>query len=906
MPSPILATKLYIPPQAKVVCRPRLLGRLDEALGRKLTLVSAPAGFGKTTLVSDWAAGCERPVAWLSLDEGDGDLTRFLTHLVAALRTVAPTVGQGVLGALSSPRPAPTEGLLTALLNDINTLPDALVLVLDDLHLVDSRAADYALAFLLEHLPPPLHLIIATREDPALPLARLRARGQLVELRAAELRFSPAEAAEFLGEVMGLGLSADEVARLEARTEGWIAGLQLAALSLQGRPDSSAFVRAFTGGHRFVLDYLVEEVLGRQPERVRRFLLHTSVLGRLSGPLCDAVTGGGDAQGMLEDLERHNLFVVPLDDRRHWYRYHHLFAEVLRARLLAEQPGRVAELHRRASSWFERHGLPDEAIGHALAAGDFERAAGLIELTARAMLMSRREETFLGWLKVLPDALIQTRPVLGVYCALALVPRDLEAAEIRLQDAERALGGAALHDRETPTVEPVVVAQGELRALPGIAAITRAYLAGARGDTPGSVSYASRALDRLPEDEPLWRGAAAVLLGLAQWTSGDLAGAYRSFSGGMASLKRAGDVTQDISGAFIMASIRAAQGRLLEAANIYERALALTGESTLPGTADLHVGLSELRYEQNNLGAAAAHLLRSEELGERGTVAENRHRWHVAMARVKAAQGDMDSAEEQLGEAQRRYLPSPEPNLRPIAALRARLWLRQGRVSEALAWARERGLSPDDDLSYLLEFEYITLARVLIARYQRDRIDGSIQEAMRLLERLLKAAEEGERTGSVVEILVLQALAQGAQGDATLALAPLVRALTLAEPEGYARIFLDEGEPLAALLQRVARNDNARHVQASARKLLAAFGAEGAARAAPSRQPAEVAGLEPLSPRELEVLRLVAQGLSNEEIGRRLFRALSTVKGHNRLIFDKLGVKNRTEAVARARELGLL
>ncbi len=404
MSTPLLATKLYIPPpQPRVVLRPRLIERLDEGSHSRLTLICAPAGFGKSTLISEWLAGCRRPAAWLSLDEGDSDPTRFLAYLVAALRTVAADIGEGVLGMLGSPQPPPTESVLTILLNEIATVPDDFVLVLDDYHAINARSVDDALAFLLEHLPPQVHLVIATREDPNLPLARLRGRGQLSELRAADLRFTPSEAAEFLNQVMGLDLSAEDIAALETRTEGWIAGLQLAALSMRGREDVPGFIRAFAGDNRYIVDYLVEEVLQRQPERVRSFLLQTSILDRLSGPLCDAVTGQEDGRGMLEALERGNFFVVPLDDKRHWYRYHHLFADVLFAHLMAEQPAQIPTLHRRASEWYEHNGSAADAIRHALAAEDFERAAGLVELAVPAMRRSRQEATLLGWLKALPD-----------------------------------------------------------------------------------------------------------------------------------------------------------------------------------------------------------------------------------------------------------------------------------------------------------------------------------------------------------------------------------------------------------------------------------------------------------------------------------------------------------------------
>src|SRR4051812_37455903 len=464
---PILSTKLYIPlPRTNVVLRPRLVERLNEGLDRKLTLISASAGFGKTTLVSHWAASCERPVAWLSLDEGDDDATRFLTHLVAALQTIAENLGEGVVGSLKSPQPPSIESILTILLNEISTISYKFVLVLEDYHLIDSYRIDTALIFLLEHLPPQMHLVIATREDPQLPLGRLRARDQLTELRATDLRFTPGEAATFLNQVMGLSLTAADVAALETRTEGWIAGLQLAALSMRGRADIPGFIRAFTGDHRYIVDYLVEEVLQRQPEPVRRFLLQTAILERLSGPLCEAVTGQADGQARLAALERGNFFVVPLDDARHWYRYHHLFAEVLYAHLQAEQPDQVATLHRRASAWYEQHDAAAEAIRHALAAADFARAADLVERAAPAMLLSRQEATLLGWLKALPDALVHVRPVLSVAYAHALLSSgEFAGVEARLRDAEQWLDLTA--DRparaDAPAAEMVVVDEAEFR-----------------------------------------------------------------------------------------------------------------------------------------------------------------------------------------------------------------------------------------------------------------------------------------------------------------------------------------------------------------------------------------------------------------------------------------------------------
>jgi LuxR family maltose regulon positive regulatory protein len=913
MSTPILATKLYVPPpRPRVVMRRRLIERLDEGAHRKLTLICAPAGFGKTTLVGEWVAGLPRPAAWLSLDEGDNDSIRFVSYLVAALQTISAGIGEGVLGVLRSPRPPPTESILTALLNEIATVEDDFVLVLDDYHVVDSRAVDEALSYVLEHLPPRMRLIIATREDPNLPLARLRARGQLSELRAAELRFAPSEAGEFLEGVMGLDLSEGEITALESRTEGWIAGLQLAALSMQGRKDVPGFITAFAGDNRYIVDYLVEEVLGRQPERIRSFLLLTSILDRLSGPLCDAITGQEEGNALLAALERGNYFVVPLDDKRQWYRYHHLFAQVLLAQLMQEQPARVATLHRRASAWYEQNGLPADAIRHALGAEDFGRAADLIELTVPVMRRSRQEATLLGWLEALPDELFHVRPVLNVvYAHVLLAGGELEDVENRLRDAERgldttaAMGARPYPEGSRPAAEMVVVGDEAFHRLPGEIAIARAALALARGDVPGTVSYARRALDLAPEDDHLTRGGAAGFLGLASWTSGDLETAHQTYAAGMASLQEAGNTSDAINGAITLAAIRMAQGRLRQAMRTYEQALQLAteqGDPVMRGTADVYVGISELHRERNDLDAATQHLLRSKEQGEHTGFPPYPYRWRVAMAQILEAQGDLDGALALLREAERLYVIDFSPNVRPVPALRAGVWVKQGRLDEALDWAREQGLSAEDDLSYLREFEHITLARALLARYDDDREERFVFEAHGLLERLLQAAEEGRRMGSEIEILVLRALAHQIRGDIPAALKPLEQALTLTEPEGYVRTFVDEGPSMEQLLLETAARGI---LPGYTGKLLAAFRAEGRIDSDDSPRPT-VPASQPLSGRELEVLQLIAQGLSNREISERLFLALITVKGHNRNIFRKLQVRRRTEAIARARELGLL
>lgn len=921
----ILATKLYIPPpRPNVVRRSRLIARLNAGLHRKLIVISAPAGFGKTTLVSTWIADSKQQVTWLSLDEGDRDLSRFLTHLVAALQTVAPNFGTEVLALLQSAQPrreaVGIDALLTPLLNEVATLPHQLVLVLDDYHVLDTGdplgAVDQALTFLLEHLPPQLHLLITTREDPQLPLARLRAQGQLTEVRAADLRFTAAEAAEFLNQVMDLDLSPADIATLEARTEGWIAGLQLAALSLQDHQDVAGFIRAFAGDHHYIVDYLVEEVLQRQPAPIRSFLLQTAILDRLHGELCDAVTGQPGGNARLEALRRGNFFVVPLDDKRQWYRYHQLFADVLASHLRAEQPEQVAILHQRASAWYAAHALPAAAIRHALAAKDFVRAAELIELAESAMLRERQEATLLGWLKALPEELFQTRPVLNVvYAGTLLSNGESDGIEERLQDAERWLDmtANARERQDAVATGMVVVDSAEFRRLPGSIAMYRAGKALAVGNIPTTMMYAQRVLDLTAEDDHRQRGAATALLGLAAWTIGDLEVAYQSYAEGMAQLQRAGNISDAIGGVLALADIRITQGQLRDARRIYERALQVARENgtpTLRGTADMYVGISELEREHNDLHGATQLLLRSQAQGEHTGFPRNPYRWRVAMARIKEAAGDLDGAIALLQEAERLYVSDFYPNVRPVAALKTRVWLAQGRLGEAHNWAREQGLSAQDELSYLREFDYITLARMYLAQYQRDQAAAALSAATSLLARLLQAAEAGGRMGSVIEILGLQALARQMQGNSAAALLLLERALTLAEPEGYVRIFVDEGLPMAQLLRAVAASKGQPAIMpAYISKLLAAFGVAQPPNTVPAPLPPTPAPqplIEPLSQRELEVLRLFQTELSGPEIAQQLVVGLSTVRTHTKRIYSKLNVNNRRAAVTRAIALDLL
>lgn len=913
----MLATKLHVPPpRASLVRRSRLIERLNQGQDHKLTLIAAPAGFGKTTLLSEWASRIKQPIAWLSLDATDNDPAQFLAYLVAALQTIVANLGDGVLAALQSPQPPPTEAILTALFNQITVLETPLTLVLDDYHVIDAPAVDLALCFMLEHLPPQMHLTIATREDPQLPLARLRARNQLTELRAADLRFTPDEAAEFLHSVMGLNISAADIAALEDRTEGWITGLQLAGLSMRGRTDISGFIRGFAGNHRYIVDYLVDEVLQRQPETVRRFLFETAILERFCGSLCEAVTGQEDSNAQLEALERGNFFVVPLDDQRHWYRYHHLFAEVLRAQLMAQQPEQVTALHLRASQWYEQQGSAAEAIHHALAAEDFERAADLVETAVPALGKSRQETTVLRWLGALPEAVIRTRPVLSVHAAgMYLMIGDLESTQARLRDAERWLESVA-NPKESPAPPPtemVVRDEEEFRKLPSSIAMYRAAIALALGDLKSSMQSAERVLDLVPEEDHLRRGAATSLLGLAYWTRGDLEAAHRTFSDGMVQVQMAGNISDAIGGTIALADIRIAQGRLHDAMRTYERGLQLgisSSASVLRGMADMHVGMSSLSSEHNDLSAAEQHLQTSKELGEFAGFPQNPYRSFLATARIREIKGDLEGALRLIEEAERVYVSDFFPHVRPIAALKARLWAVQERWGDALGWVRTQELSAHDDLSYLLEFEHITLARVLLAHFKSDHNNQTLLEVIELLTRLEQAAEDGDRTGSLIEILVLQTLAHHLQGDTSAALVPLERALAMAEPEGYIRIFVDEGLPMVQLLLEAAAREILPEYTA---KLLAVWDAE-TTRSHDQPLVSQVTApavasqslLEPLSERELEVLVLIAQGLTNQEISKRLFRALDTIKGHNRNIFGKLEAQNRTEAVARARELGLL
>ena len=899
----LLATKLSIPrPRPDRLARSRLRQRLDEGLGRPLILVCTPAGFGKTTLLADWATSTAMPVAWLSLDPDDNDPARFWRYVVAALERAGVPVAERVGSLSPHGAEASSHAVVTAVINELEAQPNEVALALDDYQVIESEPIHDDVAFLLNHLPPQLQLVIAGRSDPPLPLARLRAAGRLCELRAADLRFTPEETAAFLRDLWGLNLPPEAVTILGSRTEGWAVGLQLAALSLRDRPDPDGFLDAFSGTHRFILDYLSEEVLERQPQPVRAFLLQTSILERLSGPLCDAVTGTSGGQDMLEALERANLFLISLDEERRWYRFHHLFADLLRASLQRSHPELVPELHRRAADWCQQHGLIDDAVRHRLGSGEAPSAARLVEEHLDDTLRRGEDVIVQRWLSALPEQAVKAVPALCLAQGLMeLHLGHLHSVEGLLKHAERAF------DLRQAPPRPVRTTAGMVAELPAAISLLRAELAAVRGDSAGTAAHARSALAGMAAGEHGPRFWARWLLAYADWLGGRMEDAERAFAALVVEGRATAELEPVMSTGFTLGQVQRARGRLGAALRTHQDGLRFAverGRHTAYYAGEPHVGIAEVLYERNELDLALEHVIRGIELCRQVLVLRKWDRGLCTLGWIRQAMGAPDAALAAMDEACRLYPMMDVASLfNPATAERARLLLAHGRVDEAARWTEERGLSDDDEVSYPRERDHLVLARVLLARAEPAR-------ALGLLDRLEALAERQGRAGSVIEIRALRALALQAAGDHEGALTAVAEALALAQPERYVRVFADEGPRMAALLKSIIgarRSGRAAAASGAAQehvnRVVQAFAPAG-----PRGTAAAVGSglIEPLTDRELEVLSFIAAGRRNREIANELVVTIETVKKHTSHIFDKLAAANRTEAVARARQLGLL
>ncbi|MEI6360910.1 MAG: LuxR C-terminal-related transcriptional regulator [Actinomycetes bacterium] len=922
MASTLVGTKLAVPQlRTALVQRDRLTRLMEAGAEASLMVVSAPAGFGKTTVVACWLARAStqpRAVAFVSLDETDTQATSFWLYVVTALNSSTSGVGAGVLPLLAAGQPA-SRTLLTTVLNEIADLPIDVDLILDDYHRAEGPEVAEGMAFILEHRPSNLHIVITTRADPNLPLAQLRARGELVEIRARDLRFTVEETADYLTVVGGLAVAADDVIALESRTEGWVAALQLAALSLQGRDDIAGFIAGFAGDDRHIVDYLVDEVLSRQTGEVRSFLTMTSVLDPLSADLCDAVLEKAGSRAMLEALERANLFLMPLDDRRQWYRYHHLFADVLQAHLRFEHPEQVAGLHLRASLWYDRAGVPASAVHHALAAGDVDRAAALVEAALPALQRDRQEALIRRWIGAFPDEVVRDRPVLAVGFVGALMSsNEFADVELRLAKVERQLPAieariaatrGARDDRQADDFGIVSVDEAELARVPSAVELYRAGMCLVGGDLPSTHRHAQEAIDTSTPDDDLVRAAASGLSGLAHWACGELDEAHARYAACIDGLRHVGHVSDVLGCSITLADIRLAQGQLRYSRTSYDEGLrlAVAAGGTPRGVADMHVGLSQLALERGLTAEAREQLATARALGEEHGLPQHPYRWRVAAAMLAVADGEISSAISWVTEAQQVYLGDFSPQVAPLHALAARLLVRSGDLGAAMRWAHEHGVTSSQDLSYLREFEHVTLAEVLLARYRRDGDGVGLAEAVHLLERLREAAESGQRNGPLIDVVILQAMAEEIRGDRDRALARLGVAVKMAEPEGQVLAFARHGELLAPLATALAELPGAAPLSVTLRDACtAASVVPGSPETVVPASTGADSVVDGLSGRELEVLRQLGTELDGPEIARQLFVSVNTLRTHTKSIYTKLGVNNRRAAVRRGQELGLL
>lgn len=883
----LLATKLRIPPQSHhVVPRTRLIDALERGIPEyKLILLSAPAGYGKTTLLSQWAQASRFPVAWLSVSQEDNDLGRFFRYLLAAWEEIQPGVMESPLGLLLGGMMPDSQAVLAAFINVASDVPSHIVFVLDDYQLIEDPAIHQALTFLLDHLPPTLHFVLAERAESPLPLARYRARRELLEFRAEDLQFFYEETADFLNEVMGLDLACDHVARLHIQLEGWIAGLQLVALTLQRRlPGAQKLV--VSGRHRFITDYLTEDVLAHLAEATRRFLLQTSILDRLYAPLCDAVAGREDSQAMLELLERENLFLVPLDDSREWFRYHHLFADFLRGELSRRHPDAVADLHRRAAGWYLAHDLPDQFLRHAIAGEDAELVIGMFERYVVARLMGGEITMIHRWLEALPEAWYTSHPELGFFQAAFLYfAGQFDACSRRVDEVERLVPEES-EDRP-----------GHLARV----AAMRCFIACYQNDMARAELFAEQALQDLPKEALSFRTSIYQALGDTYRRNGHWEEAQACYLQALDFPPVPAVRIQSVHVFGALADLELQQGRLHAAAAYWSKALAgiqnraTWGEFPLPLIGWVYIRMGEILYEWNDLAAAGHHLSRGLERAELGGDVRALIAGYLLASRLKLTAGDLEAAAEELERARPLVEQAPFPDwVGRFGRLQLECWLAQDRLRAAVTWADE--MRRGDARKGPLESEeaQLVLARVLIVKGDAP----SLEQALALLKRLMAAAEAEGRAGIQIEALALQALAHWRRGIRADALTSLERALRLAEGEGYVRLFADLGVPMARLLQ-----------EARSRALLPDYVATllGAFRGVPtSPDPMEGALPEPLSDREQEVLQLMAAGLTNREIAVRLVITAETVKKHVANVCAKLGVRNRTEAAARARELDLL